>query len=259
MELDIAVGNSAWWLVIAVGILITVLVYRLLGRKSEEQKRKALLYIGCGILVLFYVQRFFMFRYDAYIAVYGTGWKCILTELLPLNLCYFSVLLMIFGGCLNKKYLLEFCFYISFLGAMFALAAPVEVFTNTDLLSPAVTLFYILHILVAAVYCNIGLLGLVEINIKRGTVSIFILGVIGFLAHLVNLLGRTFGISNMNYFYTFDTEGSAILELFWEWLPVPYLYLVIPTSVIFGIWIIVLTLCCKCVIFLKKKLVKTIE
>ena len=37
----------------------------------------------------------------------------------------------------------------------------------------------------------------------------------------------------MNYFYTFDLEGSSVLEQFWEWVPVPYLYLIVPNYVFF--------------------------
>lgn len=253
MTWKIMVGNPVWWMVIAIGFLLTVLIYRLLVKKDREQKRKALMYIGCGIMLLFYVQRFFMLRCDEYIAAYGSGWKRIVTELLPFNLCYLSVLLMLLGAYLRNEYLLGFCFNVSFAGAVLALAAPVEVFTDISLLLPEVALFYLLHALLAAVYFNIGLLGLTKINLKTGAISILLLGVITFLVHLVNFLGRTLGIDNMNYFYTFDAEGSAILEQFWEWLPVPYLYLLLPAGGIFLIWMLIVTLACRVVMFLKKE------
>lgn len=259
MDLKISVGNSVWWMLIILGVAATILLYLLLCKKSEKQKCKALLYIDIAIMILFYVQRFFMFRCEEYIAAYGSGWKRILTEILPLNLCYLSVLLMIIGVYRNNKHLLGFCFYISLLGAILALAAPVEVFTDTNLFIPAVALFYLLHILLMVIYCNVGLLGLAKPNIVTAVRSVFMLGAIAFFVHLVNLLGRTFGIENMNYFYTFDTEGSEVLDMFWKWLPVPYFYLIIPAGVIFFAWVIILTLLCKGVMFLRKRKVKTIE
>lgn len=253
MTWKIVVGNPVWWMVIAIGFVLAVLIYCLLYKKNREQKRKVLLYTGCVILLLFYVQRFFMLRCDEYVAAYGSGWKHIVTELLPFNLCYLSVLLMLLGAYLRNEYLLGFCFYVSFVGAVLALAAPVEIFTDISLLLPAVALFYLLHVLLAAVYFNIGLLGFTKINLKTGVVSVLMLGAITFLVHLVNLLGRTLGIDNMNYFYTFDAEGSAILEQFWEWLPVPYLYLLLPAGVIFLVWALLVTLIYRLVMFLGKK------
>ena len=95
MTLSISVGNSVWWMVIILCCTVTALLYLLLRRKNEEQKRKAILIIGYVIMVLFYVHRILIFRYDAYVSLYGNGWKRILTDLLPFNLCYLSMVIMI--------------------------------------------------------------------------------------------------------------------------------------------------------------------
>ncbi|MGN0307443.1 MAG: hypothetical protein ACI4DN_04405 [Lachnospiraceae bacterium] len=259
MAMNISVGNSVWWMVMALCCVVTAFMYFMLRKKNEEQKRKAMLFIGYAILVLFYVQRILMFRYDVFLSEYGSGWEQILTELLPFNLCYISVIVMIIGAHLNNKYLLGFCFYISALGAVLALVAPVGIFTDTNLLQPAVGIFYFLHILVAAVYWNIGFLGLVKPGKVMAITSPLFLNILSFLVHIVNWLGRSAGIDCMNYFYTFDPEGSAILELFWESVPVPYLYLIVPGYVIFAGWAVVLTLLYQCVSFFRKRKVKTFE
>lgn len=259
MILNISVGNSVWWMIIALCCMVTAIFYMFLRKKSEEQKRKAILYLGYAILVLFYVQRMLMFRFDAYISAYGSGWEHTLTELLPFNLCYFSTILMIIGAHTNNKYLLGFCFYISSMGAILALVAPVEIFTETNLLQPAVGMFYFLHILVAAAYWNIGFLGLVKPGMVMAVISPLMLIVFSFLIHIVNWLGRSVGIDCMNYFYTFDPEGSSMLELFWEWVPMPYVYLIVPGLVIFAGWSLLLTLIYRCGVFLRKGKVKTLE
>ncbi len=259
MTLNISVGNTVWWMVIALGCAVTAFMYLLLRKKNDEQKRKAMLFIGCAIMVLFYVQRILMFRFDAFVSIYGSGWEHILTELLPFNLCYLSVIVMIIGAHLNNKYLLGFCFYISSMGAVLALVAPVGIFTDTNLLQPAVGMFYFLHILVAAAYWNIGFLGLVKPGKVMAITSPLLLNVISFLVHIVNWLGRSVGIDCMNYFYTFDPEGSSMLELFWEWVPVPYLYLIVPGYVIFAGWSVLLTLLYRCGVLLRKGKVRTFE
>lgn len=259
MTLNISVGNSVWWMVIVLCCGVTAFLYFLLRKKSEEQKRKAILILGCAILALFYVQRMLMFRFDAYLSAYGSEWKQTLTELLPFNLCYLSLIVMIIGARYNNKYLLGFCCNISSIGAVLAMAAPVEIFTDTNLLQPAVIMFYLLHMLVAAAYWNIGFLGLVKPGIKLSITSSLLLFAISFLIHIVNWLGRTAGIDCMNYFYTFDTEGSSMLELFWQWLPVPFVYLIVPGIVIFFGWSLLLTFLYRCVTILRKGKVRSLE
>ncbi len=259
MTLSISVGNSVWWMVIILCCTVTALLYLLLRRKNEEQKRKAILIIGYAIMVLFYVHRILIFRYDAYVSLYGNGWKRILTDLLPFNLCYLSMVIMIIGAHLNNKYLIGFCFYISSIGAVLALVSPVGIFTDTNLLQPAVGIFYFLHILVAAAYWNTGFLGLVKPGKAMAITSLFLLNVIGFLIHIVNWLGRSAGIDYMNYFFTFDPDGSSVLEQFWEWVPVPYLYLLVPSNVFFAGCTVLLTLLYQCGVFLRKGKVRTFD
>ena len=57
----------------------------------------------------------------------------------------------------------------------------------------------------------------------------------------------------MNYFYTFDLEGSSVLEQFWEWVPVPYLYLIVPNYVFFSGCGVVLILLYRCRVFFRKR------
>lgn len=259
MTFNISVGNFVWWMVMAQSCIATILLYLLLRRKNEEQKRKAILFIGYAIMVLYFVQKILMFHYDRYISVNGTGWEHRLTELLPFNLCYLSVILMIIGAHLKNKYLLGFCFYMSSLGAVLALVAPAGIFTDTNLLQPAVGLFYFLHVLLIAVFWNIGFLGIVKPGKKIGIASTLLLYVIVFLIHIVNWLGRSIGLDSMNYIFTFDTEGSMALEMFWKLIPVPFVYLVVPGYTIGTLWAIFLTLLYRYGVLLVKGKVRKFE
>ena len=50
-----------------------------------------------------------------------------------------------------------------------------------------------------------------------------------------------------------------MLDLFWESVPVQYLYLIVPGYVIFLVWSVALTLLYRGVVFLREGKVKTLE
>ena len=44
-----------------------------------------------------------------------------------------------------------------------------------------------------------------------------------------------------NYFFSAETEGNPLLEIFYGWIPVPFLYLM-PSIVILGVYMLAVTL-----------------
>ena len=58
----------------------------------------------------------------------------------------------------------------------------------------------------------------------------------------VNLLLRATGLHpKANYFYSVETEGNFLLEIFHRWIPVPFLYL-LPSFLILVPYMLVITL-----------------
>lgn len=58
----------------------------------------------------------------------------------------------------------------------------------------------------------------------------------------VNLLLRATGLHpKANYFYSVETEGNSLLEIFHRWIPVPFLYL-LPSFLILVPYMLVITL-----------------
>ena len=58
----------------------------------------------------------------------------------------------------------------------------------------------------------------------------------------VNLLLRVTGLHpKANYFYSVETEGNFLLEIFHRWIPVPFLYL-LPSFLILVPYMLVITL-----------------
>ena len=64
---------------------------------------------------------------------------------------------------------------------------------------------------------------------------------IAFCIFLINLLLRWSGLHpKANYFFSVETEGNFLLEIFHRWIPVPFLYL-LPSIVILGVYMTVIT------------------
>lgn len=246
----ITMGNIVWYIVMGLMAALVILLYLILKRKDQEGRQKGLLYCSIGIVLLFYVQRVFLFNYIRYQEVYGTGWPNRIVELLPLQLCNVGFLLAVWGLWKRKYSLLSFCFFVSSLGAVAAIAMPESIYTEANLLEPAVFLFYLFHGLLVAVYLNIGFLGFIEWNWKSGAKAIAILCILTIVMHGVNLIGQAAGATGMNYFYTLYPAGSAALELFWSWIPVPCLYLYPPGIMLIVIW--------ELAMFLLKKILGTV-
>ena len=75
-------------------------------------------------------------------------------------------------------------------------------------------------------------------DLLKSALSLFILALAIFC---VNVLLRRSGLHpRANYFFTVETEGISLLELFHSWIPVPFLYL-LPSIVILLPYMIVVT------------------
>lgn len=216
-------------------------MYKALKMRAVDQRRKALLVLACLIFVLYLVQRFFMFRDEVFLETFGSGPKDLLIQLLPFQLCYVSLMLSVFGLWRNQKHILAFCFYVGVFGAAMAMISPDGYYLDKSLFHMPILFFYLLHGLLVCLYCNIGFLGLFPLNWKEGNVSIGILVLISGCMHVVNLVGRYAGFSNINYIYTLDPGGSPLLEMVWNWIPVPFLYAAIPGGFVFWAWAMFLT------------------
>lgn len=65
---------------------------------------------------------------------------------------------------------------------------------------------------------------------------------IAFSIFCFNMLLRWTGLDpKANYFFSVETEGNPLLEIFYGWIPVPFLYLM-PSIVILGVYMLAVTL-----------------
>ena len=252
MDMIISYGNVIWMSMLVYMVILTVCVYLVLRNKPQEKKRKILLTVAIFLMVMFYVQRYFMLTDPRFMEMYGSGWDTKIVNLLPLHLCYTSLVLFIAGFAMNKKSLQTFCFFVSPVGATMALLVPDVYALDVSILEPAVLMFYLSHGALAAIYWNAGFLGFAEINWKGAAKSVAIACILYVIMFGVNVIGQSCGIESMNYFYSYKPEGNSLLELFWSFIPVPGLYLALPCIVISAIWTSFVNLCAKLVKCIKR-------
>ena len=66
--------------------------------------------------------------------------------------------------------------------------------------------------------------------------------IIAFGVFLINLLLRWSELHpKANYFFSVETEGNFLLELFHRWIPIPFLYL-IPCTGLLGAYMLAVTI-----------------
>ena len=237
----INIGNFVWCAVMACTAAATYGIYALLKNRDEAQIRQWLFRFGILIFVFYGVQRYFMFRDPVFLDTYGSSFRDIVVQLLPLQMCYAGLILALVALKKNYKSILAFNFYSGTFGAILAMVSPDGYFLEKSLLFPPVGLFFVLHGMLVCMYFCIGFLGLFQWGKKAVGSSVLIAMALSAVIHLINLMGQKAGFTDMNYFYTIHPSGSGILELLRSWIPWPYFYVVIPASLACGLWGLLIT------------------
>ncbi|MCF0151581.1 MAG: YwaF family protein [Firmicutes bacterium] len=146
---------------------------------------------------------------------------------LCLHLCNINMILIPFAVKLKKRGLLFITSVIGPLGALAALLMPGIGFAGYSLLTGRVLGFYFTHLMVLFGGLSVIAFDLYTpslCDVPKGLASLFLLN---FVIFLFNITVRSTGIeTHANYFYNMEPEGNPILELFYSWLPVPFLYTV---------------------------------
>jgi len=239
--LKIRVGNGVWWGVLVGTALGTWGLQQALKRCTQEDARMVLFIIGCATLLLYVVQRLFMFKDPVFLEEYGSRRKDLLVQLLPLHMCYAGLILTLVGLYFRIEAILAFSFYTGALGALFAILAPDGYNQDKNLLFPPIFFFYFLHMMLICLYCNIGFTGLFTFGWKAAASAVGIAVLMAAVMHVVNLIGHRLDMPSMNYFYTMDPGGSGLLERMWTWIPCRFFYIVVPAVPVFFAWAMLLT------------------
>ncbi|MBR6114405.1 MAG: YwaF family protein [Oscillospiraceae bacterium] len=226
--------SPLFYTVFAVFILILT-ASSLLLRKSSETKRRAVLVGACLVtLVGFFIYKYFLSLDGAYNEITanmgGFNWW----GELPLHLCNINMILIPVAVLRRNRPLMSFCFFLGPLGAVMALIMPGNGFDGYPLLLPRMLGFYGTHFMVMIEGLALASFGLYRPRFSDLPRTILASVAILFGIFGINLLLRWSGLHpHANYFYSVETEGNALLELFYRWVPFPCLYL-LPSLLILG-------------------------
>ena len=225
--------NTVFLLVFAAFLLLLIVASLILRNKSERTKETVLVCACLVTFVGFFVYKYFLSIDQSYnivaASVGGFNWW----GELPLHLCNINMILIPIGVLRKSRPLMNFSFFLGPLGAMMALAMPTVGFSGYSLLLPRMLGFYGTHFMIVIEGLALVTFGLFRPVLRDLPKTILSALGIAFLVFLFSMLLRWTGLNpNANYFFSVDTEGNPILELFHSWLPYPFLYLIPCTGIL---------------------------
>ena len=233
--------NPLFLAVSAIFIAILVIASLYLRGKSEETRRMVLVAACAVTFIGFFIYKY-MLSLDAEFnaataAMGGFNWW----GELPLQLCNISMIIIPIAVIKKSRPLMCFGFFIGPLGAFMALVIPGNGFNGYSLLLPRMLGYYGTHFMIVIAGWALVTFGLFRprfSDLPKAALSLFLLALAIFG---VNMLLRWSGLHpRANYFFTVETEGIGLLELFYKWIPVPFLYM-LPCIVILLIYMAVVT------------------
>ena len=228
--------NGVFFAVFAAFLALLVAASLLLRGKREAVRRRVIILASLFTMLGFLVYKGFLSVDREYseltAAMGGFNWW----GELPLQLCNINMLLIPIAVHWNKRPLMSFCFFVGALGALMAVMMPGVGFSDCSLLLPRAIGYYGTHFAIIVEALALVPFGLYRPRFRDLPVTALALLLVALCACGVSLLLRATGLHpGANYFFSVETEGNPILELFHRWLPAPFLYL-LPCMAILGVY-----------------------
>ncbi len=234
--------NTLFMLVSGVFLLLLVVTSLLVRGKSEQTKSAVL--VGACVLTMagFVAYKIFLFQDRSFneitASMGGFNWW----GELPLQLCNINMLLLPFAVLRKSRKMMSFCFFVGPLGALMALIMPGNGFDGYSLLLPRMIGYYGTHYMILIECLALVTFGLYRPGFRDLPSAAAMIILISFVIFMINMLFRWSGLHpKANYFFSVETEGNYLLEMFYGWIPIPYLYL-IPGVAILLIYMFVVVL-----------------
>ena len=219
--------NPLFWAVFAAFVLLLSAASLLLKGRSETAKKTVLVTGSVLTLIGFIAYKYYLSIDEEYNLITadmgGFNWW----GELPLQLCNINMLLIPVAVLRRSRPLMGFCFFLGPLGALMALAMPVNGFSGYSLLLPRMLGFYGTHFMVMILGWALVCFGLFRPRFRDLLPAALAALAVAFAVFLIDILLRRSGLHpRANYFFAVETEGNPILELFHRLVPFPYLYLI---------------------------------
>ncbi len=218
--------NGVFFGFLGIFVLLLVIAGLALRRAKERTRKAAVVTAGAVGLLCFFAYKYALFIDPAYVglteAMGGFNWW----GELPLQLCNINMLLIPFGVLKKNRPLMCFGFFLGPLGALMALLMPANGFDGYSLLLPRMIGYYGTHFMIVVEGLALVTFGLFRPRLRDLPKAALTVLLVALAVFLLNLLLRWTGLHpKANYFYSVETEGNFLLEIFHRWVPVPFLYL----------------------------------
>ena len=218
--------NTLFFGVFGAFIVLLVIASLLLRGKKESVKSTVLVCACILTLIGFIFYKLFLSRDSSYNLITanmgGFNWW----GELPLQLCNINMLLIPIAVLKKSRPMMSFCFFLGPLGALMALIMPGNGFDGYSLLLPRMLGYYGTHFMIFVEGLALVTFGLYRPRFRDLPCTILTILAVSFAIFLFSMLLRWTGLHpKANYFFSVETEGNFLLEIFHRWIPVPYLYL----------------------------------
>ena len=235
------------------GILFLWGITKLLKGATEGAKRAVYICICLLTIAGFFCYKYALSLDTAYDLISdqygGFNWW----QELPLHLCNIHMILMPIAVATKKRSLLSFCFFVAPLGALMALLMPPLGFSGYSIFLPRIIGFYGTHIMVIIEAIALYALDFYRPEYKDIPKAALITFVVATVVFGINLILKLFKLCpNPNYFYLMQTEGNPILEIFYKYIPYPFLY-ALPCLLILVVYMLIVTFIIQTFIIKRRK------
>ncbi len=218
--------NTVFLLTFGAFLLLLIVASLLLRGKSDKTKTTVLVCACVLTLIGFVLYKIFLSRDSSFNEITanmgGFNWW----GELPLQLCNINMLLIPIAVLKKSRPMMSFCFFVGPLGALMALIMPGNGFDGYSLLLPRILGYYGTHFMVFIEGLAIVTFGLYRPKFRDLPGTLLTILIISFVIFLFSMVLRWTGLHpKANYFFSVETEGNFLLEIFHGWIPLPYLYL----------------------------------
>jgi len=224
--------NSTFFLV--AGFFLALLVIGCLLLRKKDKKTRSTVIIAALVIafISFWPYKYAISKDTGYTALrlaagVSTGTFTWWDEL-PLQLCNINMMIIPIALLTRNRKLLGFGFFTAPIGALMAILMPGIGFSGCSFLLPRMLGYYFTHYMILICAIALGVLDLYRPTFKDVLPASLTILVVTFIIFLFNMTLRWTGIHPYcNYFFTVETEGNALLNLFWSIIPVPFLYILL--------------------------------
>ena len=207
-------------------LLLLVAASLLLRGKREKTKQTVLIAACLVTLIGYFIYKHLLSLDSDYNVITanmgGFNWW----GELPLQLCNINMILIPIAVLRKSRPLMSFSFFLGPLGALMALIMPGNGFDGYSLLLPRMLGYYGTHFMIVIEGLALVTFGLFRPRFRDLPRTVLTVLLVAFAVFVFSMFLRRTGLHpGANYFFSVETEGNFLLEIFHRWIPLPFLYL----------------------------------